>query len=489
MLEFIAYLVKYSAIFACNMYVFAKITASRLKYWDLFFIPLFIAFSFALYFVTLHVKLFVPLIILILTALIFLIRFKQPLSDTVTLSMISFGITIFSMVITTLVLIPLLAPIYVFVDNTIAVQAGYIIQGLALIVLTIIAFQTKRLKNSLTPAANDEVYERLLLASVVCIFSMTLFYTVDSQDSTLKVIAIIVVFCGLVLISQWRKTVTAGYYKKLEQRNLSRLELILEQYERNHDELIKKNAELAKIIHRDNKLLPAMRLAVSSLAQKYSDDKSIQILLNTLENVYAERTLAIENYGFNNSGKNKSGVLSIDAVMDYFRLRAAKNDVKFEYEFDAEASLGLLNIYDDHTQLNTILCDLAENALISLRGREGGKVFLQVKSENGAPCIKVFDNGEDFSEKVLRNMGRRNVTTHAHEGGSGIGLMALFDSLRARRGSFFLDETPANGFTKCVCIRFDGKDSYSIKSARPCVKRICAERENFILIDTQIYEK
>ena len=86
-------------------------------------------------------------------------------------------------------------------------------------------------------------------------------------------------------------------------------------------------------------------------------------------------------------------------------------------------------------------------------------------------------------------MGRRNVTTHAHEGGSGIGLMALFDSLRARRGSFFLDETPANGFTKCVCIRFDGKDSYSIKSARPCVKRICAERENFTLIDTQIYEK
>ncbi len=222
MLEFIAYLVKYSAIFACNMYVFAKITASRLKYWDLFFIPLFIAFSFALYFVTLHVKLFVPLIILILTALIFLIRFKQPLSDTVTLSMISFGITIFSMVITTLVLIPLLAPIYVFVDNTIAVQAGYIIQGLALIVLTIIAFQTKRLKNSLTPAANDEVYERLLLASVVCIFSMTLFYTVDSQDSTLKVIAIIIVFCGLVLISQWRKTVTAGYYKKLEQRKIGR---------------------------------------------------------------------------------------------------------------------------------------------------------------------------------------------------------------------------------------------------------------------------
>jgi len=263
MLEFIAYLVKYSAIFACNMYVFAKITASRLKYWDLFFIPLFIAFSFALYFVTIHGRLFVPLAILILSVAVFLIRFRQPLSDTISLTIISFGITIFSMVITLLIFLPVFAPIYTFVNEAIAVQVGHLVSAVGHVLLTIIAFQTKKFKNSLTPAANDEVYERLLLASVICVFSMTLFYTVDSQDSTLKVIAIIVVFCGLVLISQWRKTVTAGYYKKLEQRNLSRLELILEQYERDHDELIKKNAELAKIIHRDNKLLPAMRLAVS----------------------------------------------------------------------------------------------------------------------------------------------------------------------------------------------------------------------------------
>ncbi len=485
MLSILAYTIKYSAIFFCNSYVFAKITATKLKLWDILFVPVIFAASFGLYYVTLYAKLLVPLAILLLCVPLYLVRFKQPFDDTVALSMVAFGITIFAMLFSLLLLALVLIPVYFLIDGAPVANIAYIVQSVFTVIVTLSAFHTKRLKNSLTPATNDEVYERLLLASVVSIFSMTLFYTVESTEAVFKGVVAIAIFFWLVFIVQWRRTVDSGFNKNMEQRTVKRLELVLNQYERARGELLKKNAELAGIIHRDNKFLPAMRVAVGALSQKYYNDKSIKKLSDTLENVYSERLHVVASYGLPASESNKTGVLSIDSVMDYFRMRAEKGGVKFVYEFDAFASQQILDIFGEHASLNELLCDLVENALIAVRGADGGKVALKVERENAFPCIKVFDNGEDFAERVLRNMGRRRITTHENDGGSGIGLLTLFNTLRSRRASFFLDEAPQNGFRKCVCIIFDGKDEYFIKSSRPCVKKICLERENFTLIEPE----
>ncbi|MDE6356086.1 MAG: hypothetical protein K2L67_02470 [Clostridia bacterium] len=481
MLEFIVYLIKYTVIFACNFYVFAKIAASRLKIWDIFFIILFAAAAFGLYFVTVHAKIFVPIAILLFSVVVFLLRFRQPLSDTVSLSIVSFGITIFSMVISVTLLVPVFSPISHYYNNDTIEQAGRIVQSVGYAIFIIILFHIKKFKNSLTPTTFNEVYEKLLLAGVICIFSMTLFYTVDKTDETIKVIAVVIVFSGLMLLTQWRKTITSRYYKQLERRNFERLQSVLEQYQLKCDGLLKKNAELAKIIHRDNKLLPAMNVAVINASKKYPKDKELQKLAQTLEKVYCERSGLIESFAPAKGG-NSSGVLSVDAVMDYFHFRAAKSGVEFNYDFNAQAFAQILNVFSEHTALNETLCDLVENALIAVRGKENARVCLRVCEENGFACIKVFDDGEDFDEQVLRGMGRRRITTHEHEGGSGIGLMTLFDTLRSCKATFLLDEEPQGGFKKCVCITFDGKDGCFIKSSRPCVKKICAERENFLVI-------
>lgn len=483
MLDILAFITKYGVVFVCNYYVFAKLCASKLKIWDFLFIPVYFSLAFGLYYVSLYAKFFIPIIILLVSILLCFARYRQPFSDTVSLSMVAFGVTIFIMVIASIPSAVALVPVLAFGSRELVMTVNNFVYPALHLALVIVAFHTKRLKNSLTPTRGDEVFQKLLLSSVVCIFSMTLFYTVDKLDAALKVIAAIAVFCGLVFLTQWRKTVTSGYYKILERRRMQRLEMILEQYGRERKELLTRNGELAKIIHRDNKLLPAMRVAVGTLTQKYSDDDSVKTLSKTLDSVYSERNFAIENYANTPSEGARSGILSIDSVMDYFKSRAAKGNVKFDFRFSQTASNQLLKIFGEPAPLNEMLCDLAENALIAVRGQESGKVFLTVGEENGTPCIKVFDSGAPFEEKVLRNMGRRNVTTHAHEGGSGIGLMTLFDTLRSFHASYLLDETEQNGFNKCVCITFDQKDGYAVKSSRPCVRKVCAERENFLFIE------
>ena len=53
-------------------------------------------------------------------------------------------------------------------------------------------------------------------------------------------------------------------------------------------------------------------------------------------------------------------------------------------------------------------------------------------------------------------MGKKRVTTHKGEGGSGIGLMTMFEILNKYKASYRLDESPdKDGFTKCVKIILD----------------------------------
>ena len=64
----------------------------------------------------------------------------------------------------------------------------------------------------------------------------------------------------------------------------------------------------------------------------------------------------------------------------------------------------------------------------------------------------------------LRKMGSQRVTTHAGEGGSGIGLMTLFGILRTTGASFEIEEYPlgeenpdGKKYNKSVGVTFDGK--------------------------------
>ena len=81
----------------------------------------------------------------------------------------------------------------------------------------------------------------------------------------------------------------------------------------------------------------------------------------------------------------------------------------------------------------------------------------------------ICDTGIEFQIETLLKLGLEPVTTHKETGGTGIGFISTFETLKKCNASLIIDEKHEesnNDYTKSVTIKFDGKSQYIIKSYR-----------------------
>jgi len=100
--------------------------------------------------------------------------------------------------------------------------------------------------------------------------------------------------------------------------------------------------------------------------------------------------------------------------------------------------------------LYLVLCTLAKNALLALRGQPQRRVWLEVDCADEAPrgrhaWIRVRDNGPGIPPEVLAKLTREPVTTRAGAGGTGMGLMFCQRVMQAISGSIEVHSTLGEG--------------------------------------------
>lgn len=465
MLNAILTIAKYSVMFICSFYGYLKLSKIKIKLIQLLDLLVAIALGTALYFATFKIRLILPILFVIFNIIYCLIRYRRSYLNTIIFCIISCGITNFFMVISFIISIPFEMIIFKISKNDIVLNVfTTLIINLIQLSFNLLIYKIKRLKSGISLKRNDGSIELLLLVSILSIFLLTLFYTEDAVNSPIELAILSIVFCGLAMIIWWKKHVTNNYLKQINKRNEMLYEKRIEALDAERKQLSEQNAELAKIIHRDNKLIPALVSAVERLIEKSSDKTDLKDLLNQLESLSAEHRHIIENYTAQSDSIPKIENTAISAVIHYLNGRAAQTGVSFKADADDGCIKQLLEIISDQTELNTILCDLGENAIIAAKSVEDGKLYVSFDKDNGgAPCISFYDNGAKFDNKVIANIGKKKITTHLKDGGSGIGLMTLFEILNKYNGSFSLNEKIENGlYTKCVKVTFDNLSSVCI---------------------------
>jgi two-component system response regulator PhcR len=107
--------------------------------------------------------------------------------------------------------------------------------------------------------------------------------------------------------------------------------------------------------------------------------------------------------------------------------------------------------------LYLVLCTLAKNALLALRGRPQSRLRIEVGGADDAPAgkrawIRVHDNGPGIAPEVLAKLTREPVTTRGGSGGSGMGLMFCQRVMQAISGS--IEVTSAVGRGTSVTLFF-----------------------------------
>lgn len=468
-------LIKYTAIFSCILYTYTKLLHIKLKAWDLFDIPLFIAFSAGLHFVKIYFKILVPAFFLILGILFLFLRFRKSFYETVTVCTIAFGISIVLMLLSFIAGFLVAIALYIIKDEAVRTIIAQLINAVIQVAGVFLLFKIKRLQSGINPNNKNATFDILLYISVICIFTMMMLYAEDVKQYMLKVVVLVIALCGLLLIIWWRRHITYNYREAVNQQKVHRMEDTIKEYELNSAEKDFQLAVYAKIFHYLNKALPDCSL-LADRAAACEDNVDACAVRDMLQHILREMNLANEKCSLKNIPQ--TGEKLIDApIIRLFTEAEHKNlDVSADISADVESwfTEGKLQKDDIHILLS-YLCD---NAVISARGSHNPKVRVELGATAKAePLIRIYDSGEQFNEKVLAKLGREQITTRAGVGGSGIGLFTVFQILAKYGASFTLDEAPQDfNFTKFIEIAFDGWHSVTVRTRRESIFAACAAR-------------
>lgn len=343
------------------------------------------------------------------------------------------------------------------------------------VLLTFLIFKSSRMRNGFRYIASGEQNVIGVIISFIIILAYFLVNTSNEISITYGIPLILIIACTFALLIWRRDQITKSYIKRASQRQAEMMEAALCEKDAIISKLRTDNDRLASIIHRDNKLLPAMGLAVKEFTSSATDterstgERSSQIL-SSLTGMIAERNKVLSDYESDNKIITPTGFISIDALLLYMSKRASDIGGAFSCNINPDDFKALIPEVISERNLNTILADLIENAIIAAKETAIKNVRLETGMFQDSCYISVYDTGTMFATEVLQSMGYKKITTHADNGGSGIGMMSTFEFIRNCRASFVLEEYPADAeFVKKITIIFDKQSEFKIMSHR------CAE--------------
>lgn len=334
------------------------------------------------------------------------------------------------------------------------------------IIVTLIVFKMKRIRHGLvflvdTGSTDLGIY---ISASILVISSLLGMNQDDHLAYT--VLTCIFLLSGITLWFWWKDRTTTVYLKELHLREIQKLKKELEKKEQYIERLRQENEKLASIIHRDNKQLPAIRTYIYNFFLKaiHSSHKIDYIgeteqLLKNLENIFRDRQAAIKEYEKQNSQTASTGSPPIDLTLNYMAERAADAGIDFHASILKDFSKFLRERISEK-DLNTLLADLLENAIIATTLSSKRRILLNIDMN----AIEIYDSGIAFPIEVMTSFGLRRITGHAGNGGSGIGLENTYKLCQKYHASFVIEEyNNEDYYSKRVAVCFDDLAQYRVK--------------------------
>ena len=273
-----------------------------------------------------------------------------------------------------------------------------------------------------------------------------------------------IAFC-VVMIVWIRREIRADFVGEIRQSNLRLFEGGIAGKDREIADLAEDNEKLSGVIRRDAELMRCL----TEECRRSAAPAETEAAAETIEQLYSGRCEAVgamESYG---ASFGTTGINAVDAILNYMACKARDKDVDFAVKVDPDMG-DLIGRDIGRREFNTILADLTENAIISAGVVKDRRVEVMLLRNRDHLCLEVLDSGERFDVGVLKNMGKKRITTHPREGGSGIGLMTLFRIINKTGASFTIEEFSRpeshDRYAKALSVEFNGARRFRIVTDR-----------------------
>jgi len=385
-----------------------------------------------------------------------------------------------------------------FVFGVLSRTPNMVLASVLILILSIastnIIFRISRLKKGFAFLQNAESGGIGIVLSGIVIIAINLIEIKDTQDPTAVLLLIGIIVCMIGMLFWWRHNLTELYRKRLNEKTIKEYEAAMAEKDKQINDMNECNDYLSKMLHRDNKLIPAMYYSVKSFLDASAKSGSADIqtegsrILDGLSEVMQERAKMILNNQRAHKVLQSTKVQLIDSILNFMLLKASKNEIEFDFIM-TESVERMTETVIQKDKLEMLLADLIENAIIATSRSTYKKILLTIGIADGCYEINVQDSGIPFEAETLFSLGLKKSTTHAGEGGSGVGYMSTFEILREAGASLIITEYMSKeySFSKSIKIRFAGEFKYFVYSCRSAELGTYTDRAN-TLISNLFYE-
>lgn len=348
----------------------------------------------------------------------------------------------------------------------------YITLGSIQLILICLFFKVKRFKNGFTflNMKNKKFTIIGMIISITLIFFATLIGKDIENTAVNDACTLIIAFGGIAMFDWIKKSITKYYKEKMKERTV---EIQQEQIKQQDEKIKNLQTELADVLqinHKYSHRISAMEKAVTKLGTKLQANEEFAEecgdILSSIKKISKEYKEEVASV-IKETKLPKINIFSIDNLLEYMKQESEKDKIDFELNLDFDIS-EILETKIPQSKLETMLADHIRDAIIAINCSDNKKRKIKVvlDKEDNNYQIKFYDTGIEFEIETLSNLGLKRITTHKSTGGSGIGFMTTFETLKQCKASLIIEEYSNQEYTKAVIIKFDNKNEYRIHSYR-----------------------
>lgn len=398
---------------------------------------------------------------MIFMTIIFVQASKKPLGVTIIMTLGSLSISYIIFFISTV--LNSIPNILFHTQNDLIIMSSL---GITYLILFLLFMKNKKLKNGIifsNSSKNDEQFDLLILNISTIILFLIEMFKICNNITTIGKMGSGIVVLSLIMFATIKKSFQVYYKQKLLFQQLAEANNEIQEKQKEIERLEEENLNFSKRSHSMAHKQKALEYKLNQLLMNEETTKEIGIAAEIKE-------LSKELYQKPIEELTKTGIQKIDDMLKFMQSECIKNNIDINLQITGNVYHIINNIITVE-QLEILIADHIKDAIIAIKHTDNVNKSILVKLGKIDECygLYIYDSGIEFEKETLENLGKKPSTTHKDEGGTGMGFMNTFDTLRSCKGSLIIKEIgkpSKDNFTKIIMIKFDGQNEYKVISYR-----------------------
>lgn len=397
-------------------------------------------------------------LMMVLLVVIFLKILKIPLGYTIITTVVSASISNVLFFISTIINgIPNMI-FSIYNDNI-----SFLFISIVYIILLYGVMKIKKMKNGFSfiyKKPQNELFDILILnASSIILFLIEFFGNYDIVQ--IEKMGISILILSVIMYITIKKSFDVYYNQKNLLKQLEENEIKLANQEKEIQRLEQENLNFSKRSHSLAHKQKSLEYKIEQLILKEETAEEIAIKEKVQD-------VSKELYQCPIEDLPPTEITEIDDMFKCMQAECIKNNIDFSLKINGNIHYLVNNIISSN-DLEILIADHIKDAIIAVNHTENvnKSIFVRLGKIEGIYSLYIYDSGVEFKKEVLQNLGKKPSTTYKDEGGTGMGFINTFETLRKCKGSLIINEigVPSkDNYTKVIMIKFDNKNNFTINS-------------------------